>query len=437
MLAINLTMLALVACNAEPDPGAHWHLHVIDNTFEGADGVDANDIDADGDMDLLVGWEESGRAALYENPGPDNVLAAWRRIDVSTGLDVRKIEDATFADFNGDGRVDAIVSATENRNEKVNIHWLVDRERIFNDDSWKSTSIDLSVRLPFIKIAIGQISGVGANDIVAGSKDDTKPGQLLWYQAPEKPVFANAAKWKAGPIADIHWANTVQILDIDEDGDNDILMSDWTVLAWFENPGDLAEAGTNRSGWARHVISNEASSNFANCAVDKNDPAQLHIIVSAVTARTPIEIGDPLFYSIKKDVDDKGRWSGDWIESKLSAIDAIPSEVEENDYDLKGVVCGNIDNNANTDLVISASGYGNGIFALMNYNHEAGDQKLSLKVIADDVHNTHKGIKHDNLLLDDLDGDGDLDVITTEENGNTGSYFFPRGLGLVWYENPL
>jgi hypothetical protein len=39
--------------------------------------------------------------------------------------------------------------------------------------------------------------------------------------------------------------------------------------------------------------------------------------------------------------------------------------------------------------------------------------------------------------LNDLDGDGDLDVITTEENGNTGSYFIARGLGLIWYENPL
>jgi len=45
--------------------------------------------------------------------------------------------------------------------------------------------------------------------------------------------------------------------------------------------------------------------------------------------------------------------------------------------------------------------------------------------------------EHDNLLLDDFDGDGDLDIITTEENGNTGFHFVARGLGLIWHENPL
>ncbi len=38
-----------------------------------------------------------------------------------------------------------------------------------------------------------------------------------------------------------------------------------------------------------------------------------------------------------------------------------------------------------------------------------------------------EGIKYDLMELLDLDADGDLDVVTTEER---------TGLGLVWYENP-
>ena len=38
-----------------------------------------------------------------------------------------------------------------------------------------------------------------------------------------------------------------------------------------------------------------------------------------------------------------------------------------------------------------------------------------------------QGAKYDRLELIDLDGDGDLDVVTTEEN---------TGLGVLWYENP-
>ena len=42
------------------------------------------------------------------------------------------------------------------------------------------------------------------------------------------------------------------------------------------------------------------------------------------------------------------------------------------------------------------------------------------------------GSKFDRMELLDLDADGDLDVITCEENAGPDS----RGLGLVWFENP-
>ena len=38
-----------------------------------------------------------------------------------------------------------------------------------------------------------------------------------------------------------------------------------------------------------------------------------------------------------------------------------------------------------------------------------------------------EGVKFDRIELLDLDGDGDLDLITCEERDN---------LGVVWYENP-
>jgi hypothetical protein len=44
-----------------------------------------------------------------------------------------------------------------------------------------------------------------------------------------------------------------------------------------------------------------------------------------------------------------------------------------------------------------------------------------------------EGVKYDFILLKDMDGDGDLDVITSEETAADGS---KKGLGVIWYENP-
>ena len=43
-----------------------------------------------------------------------------------------------------------------------------------------------------------------------------------------------------------------------------------------------------------------------------------------------------------------------------------------------------------------------------------------------------KACKYDRLLTLDLDGDGDDDILTCEENAGENSV----GLGVIWYENP-
>ena len=47
------------------------------------------------------------------------------------------------------------------------------------------------------------------------------------------------------------------------------------------------------------------------------------------------------------------------------------------------------------------------------------------------VSGTEKGIKYDHLEVLDIDGDGDLDILTCEEHETNG------GLGVIWYENSV
>ncbi len=90
----------------------------------------------------------------------------------------------------------------------------------------------------------------------------------------------------------------------------------------------------------------------------------------------------------------------------------------------KGLAVGDFDGDGVDELVFScesATPPKSGVVLLKQTN--SGEWKLS------DLSGP-SGIKFDLIELVDLDGDGDLDVLTCEERHDN------RGLGVIWYENP-
>ena len=66
-----------------------------------------------------------------------------------------------------------------------------------------------------------------------------------------------------------------------------------------------------------------------------------------------------------------------------------------------------------------------GVIAMMNFQT---DSSYFIDISGEE------GVKYDFILLKDMDGDGDLDIITSEETAADGS---KKGLGVIWYENPI
>ena len=424
--------LLLSGCGEKAgDDSAYWTMHVIEEQVDGADGVDLFDIDSDGDLDALSSWEESAQVLLHENPGAEFVTSPWQRTSVNGGLSMRKVEDARYADFTDDGLIDAVVTATENHSEKVGVHWLFNPESPFEKDSWRGTWIGQGLKFPFIKVAIGQIDGRGALDIAAGSKNDTGPASLVWYQAPDNPGVENARQWQGHVIADIEWTDTLEILDINADGANDVLLGYWQHLAWYENPGNLSETP---AAWTEHIISNTTKAYFTRCDGSEFADSKLRLVAGADLSSAVA--GDTVAWLVSKQLDEQGNWLGGWLQQPITTPDPIPRDKSQQDYKVKSMACGNIDSDPRPDIVVSMSGFGHGVFALMNLADATDPQSLRLKTIASARFNSRKGIKFDDVRLADLDLDGDLDIVTTEENGSRDYWWSTRGLGLIWYENP-
>src|SRR5688572_24185011 len=102
-----LCFLDCQACAAaEPKANnAHWVRHTIDDTSKGADGVRLADVNGDGLPDIATGWEQGGLTRVYLHPGNAKVGVAWPVVTVGRATSV---EDAVFADLDGDGAVDVV-----------------------------------------------------------------------------------------------------------------------------------------------------------------------------------------------------------------------------------------------------------------------------------------------------------------------------------------
>lgn len=415
-LLIPAVVLSCVQCS--PPPESLWKKWSIDSTGDGADGVHTADINEDGFLDVVSGWEQSGQIKLYLNPGKKNISfdQAWSMTDLNRGKSTRGVEDAAFADLDLDGSIDSVISSVEGYTKNLHIHW-VTGATLDDPSSWTTTVLVPDQPAGYMKARAGQVDGTGGADIVAGTKsiDGTQAG-VYWFQSPPVAHPDNADEWKRFFIGEVDAKTTTLALrDMDADNLKDIVYSGRYGVGWFKNPGHtLLQENPGGAQWERIVIS-EIGSEFTFC--DHTGDGSQNLI--AVTAQ-----GSGMVAKWFRRQDQTGRH---WAAYPITSDDKRPGMVSGRKFALKGVACGFVDEDDKIDLVFTASGHGYGVFMMSPRSEiESGDAwKLVGLSSPDDT------MKYDNLELIDIDNDGDLDIATTEEGG-----VFSTGQGVLWFENP-
>jgi hypothetical protein len=196
----------------------------------------AADIDADGDLDVFVTKSEEKNAYWYENPLPDgDVHKTWQEHFV--GETNVRVKDYGSADFDGDGRLDLVFAGYEGT-------------CIFFQDakgSWQKNMFEYENGHE--GAGLGDIDGDGDPDIVLNGR---------WFETPEDPRTGSYNEYNI----DEKWHNQtgtwqknsamICVADMDGNGRMDVIISH---SEWPGYPVSWYSAADPKSGkWQEHVI---------------------------------------------------------------------------------------------------------------------------------------------------------------------------------------
>ncbi|MEX2565801.1 MAG: FG-GAP and VCBS repeat-containing protein [Cyclobacteriaceae bacterium] len=372
-----------------------WKMHTIDNSSLGSDGTKLADVNGNGKMDMVVGWEEGGITRLYFHP--ENPGQVWEYIEVPSP----DVEDAFAVDLDGDGFKD-LVTFSEGKHQRISVHWAPSNwDHYYLSEKWLTEDFPETVgRTRWMFGKAFDMDGKNGIDLIVGSKDPD--GTIGWLESPPAP--RNTADWKYHEISKAGWIMSIELWDMNLDRHEDILITDrkgdLRGLRWLEKPGK----DKLRKPWNNHFI-----------GLEKGEPMFLGLLKTDQN-RLPEIIVPDLTRGWHHFYQPDGTWNQEFI--------PFPKGSGSRG---KSVVVGDIDQDGQQDLAASFEGalQKSGVVAVLGFQEE-NPRTIDISGLP--------GVKYDFLLLIDMDGDGDLDILTSEETSEEGT---KRGLGVIWYENPL
>jgi hypothetical protein len=412
-----------------------WDRHIIiaglDGTGQpdGADGVDVRDIDGDGLPEVATGHEQGLRMTVAKHPGIASVRAPWSFVTLGASPNLCNPEDAVFGDLDADGNIDA-VAACETGSVSLEAFFApTPPTSILTAGNWDRETLPNSAAKSAMRIQIVDIAGDSMPEIVVGGKERSGPCRhtsVGYYESSGDPRVGST--WTHVEIEPAGWVMQLYVQDVNNDGRKDIVYSDreridcdFADVAGIDNTKRgirwLENLGGDPPAFADHPITVVEGDWKWFHLVDWEGDGDLDVVGCASSPTTN-----------KSEI---------WINQGGFALwSNIPVTQPSNVGQCQHATAYDLDQDFIRDIQFSYSNAPelSGVVWQKNVGSHLVPSWARGEISG--VHTPADGpdIKFDNMAWVDLDVDGDLDVVTTEQHAIDGN---GPGFGVDWYENPL
>ncbi|QRM90715.1 T9SS type A sorting domain-containing protein [Lacinutrix sp. WUR7] len=398
---------------------------IIDQSLliDGVESVYTTDIDGDGDLDVLLASFNDNKITWYENI--DGLGNYGNQQIINSAANGAKYVYA--ADIDGDGDMDVLSASSDNK-----IAWYENTDGLGNFGNEQIITI---VAYGAKTVHAFDIDGDGDMDVLASSSGD---GKIGWYENTDgQGTFGNQQVITLN-ASDV---KSVYPVDLDNDGDMDliaasVLSSSSSRISWYENTNGLGDFDPHlltfsvigvESVYAADIDNDgdmdvlSASSSDNKLAWYDNTDGQgtfgTQQIISTI-ANDPKSVyasdidNDGDMDVISASDDDKISW--------YENTDGLGSFSTSNEIGLTNgtaefVITSDIDNDGDMDVL--AASYGSNALTIFKNLNGLGNFSNPQSVTS-----SAAGAK--TVYSTDVDGDGDLDVLSASLDGN-----------ISWYEN--
>ena len=356
--------------------GTSWTEHIIQSgsTVEGVVDLGIDDIDADGDLDIVVAAGNTTELYWYENTSN---ATTW--MEHNTGVAAAGLVNAiTLGDIDLDGSVD-ILYATNSGSPFIQLV-----ENTNGDGStWAISNVATGSTVTITDIQVHDLDYDGYAEIYYHENNGSL--EQLTYDA-----FLST--WVSDTIVASGANGEISFNDIDNDGDLDILLGNSIDLSWFENTDGIGNT------WVEKTLLASLPDNISHVhAVDLDTDGDLEVVFAKNEDGFVYAYENLLFHSLPQ------------LDTAV-----VIDDTHTNAY---YVVSGQLNGDQYPDL-ISANNSFSGMEIFFYAGDGSGSYSLSETVLNVPA-TTDNNIKA--IALGDMDNDGDLDIVFAAD-GNDNIY---------------